>query len=140
VSYLPSGQFFSPGCNIGVTRYLSAIKRPATTITFMETTSPKWYWYPTPSPGSAESEAKQSNPANKMGIRHRGKGNYLFADGHVRTLSVRQTLAPTVMWDNISEWCPDCDCTQPPISGANRWWTQQRLDADLRELDEHHYP
>ncbi|HEY3282566.1 MAG TPA: prepilin-type N-terminal cleavage/methylation domain-containing protein [Armatimonadota bacterium] len=32
-----------------------------------------------------------------FGVVHQGRANYLFADGHVRTLSLRQTLVPKVL-------------------------------------------
>jgi prepilin-type N-terminal cleavage/methylation domain-containing protein/prepilin-type processing-associated H-X9-DG protein len=39
-----------------------------------------------------------------IGQRHHGRVNYLFADGHVKLLTLRQTLEPVVLWDNIYEW------------------------------------
>jgi hypothetical protein len=59
---------------------------------------------------------------------HHGRLNYLFADDHVRLLSVRQTVTPVVMWDNIREWCPDCGCA------ADYGWSQSDVDAFIQSM------
>ncbi len=69
-----------------------------------------------------------------MGTRHHNRGNYLFADGHVKLMSVRQTLAPKVLWDNAGEWCPDCGCRE------KQGWTDWNVTYALKMLDKYHYP
>jgi prepilin-type processing-associated H-X9-DG protein len=44
------------------------------------------------------------------GSWHNGYGNYLFGDGHVRAMTLRQTLLPKPLWDHLDNWCPQCDC------------------------------
>jgi prepilin-type processing-associated H-X9-DG protein len=67
------------------------------------------------------------------GLRHLKKSNYLFADGHVKLLSLRQTLTPEVLWDRIDSWCPGCTCYKRP-------WTPQDITALLKRLDDAGYP
>ncbi len=42
------------------------------------------------------------------GAWHGNRSNYLFADGHVKALSLRQTLTPEPMWDDMYYWCDEC--------------------------------
>jgi prepilin-type processing-associated H-X9-DG protein len=69
------------------------------------------------------------------GLRHLKRTNYLFADGHVKLLSLRQTLTPEVLWDNLGEWCPECDCY-----GLTSYWTPNDIQQVLKNMDEAHYP
>jgi prepilin-type N-terminal cleavage/methylation domain-containing protein/prepilin-type processing-associated H-X9-DG protein len=77
------------------------------------------------------------------GTWHHGGSNYLFADSHVKFLSLRETLAPTVLWDNIEDWCPGCDEVRPPgVSDcleAPRW-QPSGIPTLLRDLDRVGYP
>jgi prepilin-type N-terminal cleavage/methylation domain-containing protein/prepilin-type processing-associated H-X9-DG protein len=72
--------------------------------------------------------------AHYTGLWHRGRGNYLFADGHVKRLTVRQTLQPRDKWEDWLDWCPDCSCASVPDR------TQQDADRLVRMLDEAGYP
>ena len=69
-----------------------------------------------------------------IGIWHRGKGNYLFADGSVRSMGLRQTLTPEVLWDNIGEWCPECGCAEKYA------WNEANIRNLLTLLDKEKYP
>jgi prepilin-type processing-associated H-X9-DG protein len=61
-----------------------------------------------------------------FGQRHRHRGNYLFADGHVKLLTLQQTLKPAVLWDNINDWCVACY--------ASWGWTSKDIAEDLTIL------
>ena len=68
-----------------------------------------------------------------LGVLHRGKGNYLFMDGHVKLLSLRQTLVPRVLWDNYFDWCIIC-------SRDFLGWTPSDLEKTKKKLDAIGYP
>ena len=68
-----------------------------------------------------------------LGILHNGKGNYLFIDGHVRLLSLRQTLVPKVLWDNYFDWCTIC-------SRDFLGWIPRDLERTKKSLDAFGYP
>ena len=71
------------------------------------------------------------------GAWHQGRDNYLFADGYVRLLSIRQTITPEVLWDNVPDWCPHC------CDGHVEWvphWTPDAIRQDLSQLDAERYP
>jgi prepilin-type N-terminal cleavage/methylation domain-containing protein/prepilin-type processing-associated H-X9-DG protein len=57
---------------------------------------------------------------------HRKRGNFLFADGHVRLLTVRQTLTPRVLFDNLRKWCPRCNCV------STYGWTEETIRTSLK--------
>jgi prepilin-type processing-associated H-X9-DG protein len=69
------------------------------------------------------------------GTRHRGRSNYLFADGYVKALTIRQTLTPEVMWDKITNWCPGCGGCE-----YGQDWTSKDIQTALKLLDQLHYP
>jgi prepilin-type N-terminal cleavage/methylation domain-containing protein/prepilin-type processing-associated H-X9-DG protein len=62
-----------------------------------------------------------------VGQSHDGRGNYLFADGHVRALSIRQTLTPVVLWDNVKNWWIGYDWKHS--------WSPADIQYDLKLLD-----
>ena len=68
------------------------------------------------------------------GLWHRNRGNYLFADGSVRLLALRQTLTPEVLWDNYNDWCPGCECA------GYFGWTRADVEKALKEMDRVRYP
>jgi len=71
------------------------------------------------------------------GLRHDGRSNYLFADGHVKAMSLRQTITPEVLWDRVRDWCPSCittpDCAPPD-------WIPSSIQSDLKEMDRDGFP
>jgi prepilin-type N-terminal cleavage/methylation domain-containing protein/prepilin-type processing-associated H-X9-DG protein len=69
------------------------------------------------------------------GLWHRNRTNYLFADGHVRLLKLRQTLVPKVMWDNYWDvTCPGC------VKEFKDEWKPETIQRVLKELDRIGYP
>jgi len=84
-----------------------------------------------PDPGLQRDER-----ADFSGNRHDNRSNYLFGDGHVKALTLRQTITPDVLWDQTSDWCPECvpDCVQQPD------WTSQDITADLQSMDKYQIP
>jgi prepilin-type N-terminal cleavage/methylation domain-containing protein/prepilin-type processing-associated H-X9-DG protein len=44
------------------------------------------------------------DPGKLLPIWHNGGGNWLFADGHVKWMTPRQTLTPRVLWVNDSQF------------------------------------
>ena len=69
-----------------------------------------------------------------MGRLHRGRQNYLFADGSVRFLTLRQTLTPKPLWDNFAHWCPESPCA------ASSNWTQKDIDFEIKLLNHYNFP
>jgi prepilin-type N-terminal cleavage/methylation domain-containing protein/prepilin-type processing-associated H-X9-DG protein len=121
---------------IAYPRSISSVPRPSSTIMVTEGTI---YGFPRYSSASYLRDlynGKWDSPisgVNFTGLRHQKRSNYLFADGHVKLLTLRQTLTPEVLWDNIGEWCPGCTCTTIA-------WTPKDIQQTLKELDEAHYP
>ena len=68
------------------------------------------------------------------GLWHRGRSNDVFADGHVRALTYRQTLTPRVLWDNVRDWCPECPCAEQV------GWTPKDIADDLQAMDRNGWP
>jgi prepilin-type processing-associated H-X9-DG protein len=64
-----------------------------------------------------------------IGNFHRGQGNFLFADGHVRLMPLRRTLTPKVLWDRYGDWQSEC----PEAVGAT--WTEKDISQTLIDLD-----
>jgi prepilin-type N-terminal cleavage/methylation domain-containing protein/prepilin-type processing-associated H-X9-DG protein len=135
VSYGRSQQFFGQWCMEGaISRPLATVKRPASEIMLYDglysDSLPKSDWVI----GVNMTRSiplgrawKINNSVTDFGLfRHQKRANYLFADGHIRLLTVRQTLAPEILWSNIPEWTVECD----PEWG----WTPEevrRLEAKL---------
>lgn len=71
------------------------------------------------------------------GTRHRRRSNYLFADSHVKALTMRQTLLPEVLWDNVTNWCPSCGHC---IDYLDIIWTPKDIQTTLKVLDQLNYP
>lgn len=71
-----------------------------------------------------------------IGNYHQGRANFCFADGHIRFMTLRQTLVPRVLWDNVSEWCPECGCAQ------RNGWKPEYIPKTLALMDQDraHYP
>jgi prepilin-type N-terminal cleavage/methylation domain-containing protein/prepilin-type processing-associated H-X9-DG protein len=143
-SYWEDAQFFggySSTCNgdmeIGLPRNESTVKRPSMTIVVTEGLEGN---LPKSAGGQLRlnyAKGRYDDPLEAMfatGLRHANRANYLFADGHVRLLSVRQTLTPEVLWDNLADWCPNCIC------GSGAKWTLEDVQKTLRDLDTEHYP
>jgi prepilin-type processing-associated H-X9-DG protein len=119
---------------IALPRSLSSVPRPSTTI--MVTEGPA-YGFPRYSSGSYMLDLYRGKDAPNtqfMWLRHLKRSNYLFVDVHVKLLTLRQTLTPVVLWDNLAEWCPSCFC------GSSIDWTPADIQNTLKELDESHYP
>ena len=135
-SYRGSDQFFGTVIDscaqpADFARSLSAIRRPVSTLMVYEQAGEAGF-FPHRLPLSAPSDSD----AYFLGTNHqKSRGNYLFADGHVRLLTLRQTLQPEVLWDNIRDWCPECGC-------AKYGWTPQTITETLHDLDKDkaHYP
>jgi prepilin-type processing-associated H-X9-DG protein len=68
-----------------------------------------------------------------LGIWHEGKGNYLFSDGSVRCLSLKRTLSPVNLWDDISHWSPES-------ASASHGYASETVTAVLTRLEEERYP
>jgi prepilin-type N-terminal cleavage/methylation domain-containing protein/prepilin-type processing-associated H-X9-DG protein len=130
-SYFTDPQFFGPGgdCSFDLPRTVSTVTRPSSTIMFTEGISDG-----IPSMTIVQPEAMKEEPLRRVGTYHRGKGNYLFADGHVKLLPLRRTLSPEVLWDNLGEWCPECPCLR------SFQWGRGDVDRLLKALDEINYP
>jgi prepilin-type N-terminal cleavage/methylation domain-containing protein/prepilin-type processing-associated H-X9-DG protein len=140
-NFMPYNDLQDPRCEAdrltGLPRSLSSVTHPSSTIMMIEGFQyilPKSYDVRTaiavyrgngPSPLSA---------TNFTGLRHQRRSHYLFADGHVKLLTLRQTMNPEVMWDNMADWCPTCDCY------ADTFWTQKDVQQILKNLDEAGYP
>jgi prepilin-type N-terminal cleavage/methylation domain-containing protein/prepilin-type processing-associated H-X9-DG protein len=67
--------------------------------------------------------------------RHQRKGNYLFADGHVKLLAIRQTLVPEVLWDTIEAWDKDYPYYYSENYTASGW-KQEDIAKVLHQLNE----
>ena len=50
---------------------------------------------------------------------HLGSANYLFADGHVKSLRPTQTGTPINMWGAMSDNNPGTDCTEGTFTGKD---------------------
>jgi prepilin-type N-terminal cleavage/methylation domain-containing protein/prepilin-type processing-associated H-X9-DG protein len=83
-------------------------------------------------------ECDGCDPLLFTGTRHNNHSNYLFADGHVKALSLRQTLTPELHWDKVTNWCPSCNTGN--CSNAHPVWTQTDIDKFIKRLDKLHYP
>jgi prepilin-type N-terminal cleavage/methylation domain-containing protein/prepilin-type processing-associated H-X9-DG protein len=132
-SYTWSNQFFhfnKGPCPDALPRSATNVKRPSASIMFYE--GGGWPAFPQDAARVIEVMA-QLGSNYFIGTWHRGRGNYLFADGHVKLLSLRQTLEPEVLWDNIGEWCPECGC-------KDYQWTPQDVADGLKALVKYHYP
>jgi prepilin-type N-terminal cleavage/methylation domain-containing protein/prepilin-type processing-associated H-X9-DG protein len=114
-SYSSSWNFFNHSGFCGKpedpTRPVASVKLPSQTIMmsegFLQNSIPDW------ESTSVYSDIFNSGtPADRMApaIWHNGRGNFLFADGSVRTMPLLRTLIPTVMWDKLKDWCPECGC------------------------------
>ena len=119
-------------------RLLSSVEQPSSSIMVVEgILDPLFPRYDTSSIASLNSYRLHQDSADLghfSGTWHRGRGNYLFADGHVRLLSIRQTITPVVLWDNIRDWCPEC------LKSDNAEWSADDIAHDLQELNRFHYP
>jgi prepilin-type N-terminal cleavage/methylation domain-containing protein/prepilin-type processing-associated H-X9-DG protein len=115
----------------GEVRSLASVKEPAIKIMMAE----GWLWgnlntwFPS-DPKETQARIpifKQAGVLNSVfGQRHHYKSNYLFGDGHVKLLTLQQTLKPVVLWDNTRDWCGSC---------PSEWgWNSQDIDADLKIL------
>jgi prepilin-type N-terminal cleavage/methylation domain-containing protein/prepilin-type processing-associated H-X9-DG protein len=138
-SYWASVHFFYGGLPCGGrissigTRHEATVKRPSSTIMMIEGSSLDFPRDPNQIKEMLRAYRESGYaPISYTGLWHRNKTNYLFADGHVRLLSIRQTLTPEVLWDNTSDWCPDC-CNVPD-------WTPDIIAQDLAQLDKVGYP
>lgn len=133
-SYEWSNQFFdfnnSTACPDALPRSLATVKQPSTSIMFYE--GDGWAEFPQGT-GFYVKAMIDTHLGRSIGTWHRGKGTYLFADGHVKLLSLRQTLEPNVLWDNIIEWCPACSCKE-------YGWTQKDITEGLQAIGKYHYP
>jgi prepilin-type N-terminal cleavage/methylation domain-containing protein/prepilin-type processing-associated H-X9-DG protein len=145
-SYAPSAQFFGlvtysnpPGWTTdkGVNIYgrpLDTVRDPARKITVFEGWDIWVMDFPYVSDKRTSEDVIQSIDSLSsyglinafVGQRHQQRGNYLFADGHVRSLTLRQTLEPVPLWDNLDDWCPEC---LPWIR-----WTEIDIQSDLMAL------
>ena len=114
-SYHRSNHFFGFNpCDAAYTwdpffaRSAADVSNPSQRIAFYE--GRDWEWCPAPRHLETLMNSPFitfiNNPRWQTGTWHRGKGNYLFADGHVKLLSFRQTLTPTRLWDRVADWYP----------------------------------
>jgi prepilin-type processing-associated H-X9-DG protein len=117
--YCGSEQFFS---GVDTTnqhagsRLVTSVKDPEQKIMMIEEAGAFGMIYQIPatliweaqSPGSMNYPGVLSAEPNPLDLRHQGRSNYLFADGHVKAYTLRQTLTPTVLWDNTKDWCDEC--------------------------------
>jgi prepilin-type N-terminal cleavage/methylation domain-containing protein/prepilin-type processing-associated H-X9-DG protein len=106
-SYLPSTEFF------GGTAYISCGEHPDPPRSVASVTSPSEVI--AVEEGVAWNLLMRAFPAlsvddPSLQSWHLGKRNYLFGDGHVRRLALQTTLTPTLKWDRLEHWCPECDC------------------------------
>lgn len=138
-SYLTSYQFWGSSAisnNTFYTRSLSSVKRPSSTIMMEESNA----GFPQILPSKTMEWYRDNDLLRDVYmIRHQGKGNYLFADGHVKLLSIRQTLIPEVLWDNIADWAEGQVSGDFPSVQANGW-TSNDIQAALKQLDEFGVP
>ena len=135
-SYGISCQFFAYHSSItegtDVAREVGAVRSPSEAIQLYENRGARCYF---PEKNAAVFNAEDASTPDYtprdwwLGVWHRGKGNYLFADGRVRLLSLRQTLTPTPLWDNLRSWHP----TRPG-------WTEEDIRYGLQRLDKVRYP
>jgi prepilin-type N-terminal cleavage/methylation domain-containing protein/prepilin-type processing-associated H-X9-DG protein len=142
-SYHPIGQFFDmsfvPNEDVGgcfVTgdppRMMSTVSNPSETLTVME--GEISYPFPNSKYYTLQYVLSFNDLPAWQGAWHHYKSNFLFADSHVRCLSLRQTLTPKPLWDDLSEWCPECHCSEKSA------WSQSDISAVLKTLDQIKYP
>ena len=141
--YIPSGQFF-PGygrCSsdpMDEERLISHVKNPSESIMVHEDAASPFF--PSDYPGNVLGYDIKRLKAGKISLDplelgwHSRRSNYLFADGHVRLLSVRQTLTPKVLWDNLNDWNPGSTCAR------GYGWKPEDVAKTLKNLDEIGYP
>jgi prepilin-type N-terminal cleavage/methylation domain-containing protein/prepilin-type processing-associated H-X9-DG protein len=118
-------------------RNLSSIQHPSSTIMITEGLETGFPRYSSASYMQDLDRGKWSSPFELTfftGLRHQRRSNYLFVDGHAKLLTLRQTLTPEVLWDNLGTWCPGCSC------GSAIIWNKKDIQKTLKELDEAHYP
>jgi prepilin-type N-terminal cleavage/methylation domain-containing protein/prepilin-type processing-associated H-X9-DG protein len=127
-------------CDYSGPRLVSDVSLPATTIMYSEggaplLTDPSHSIPIMDQVRKGNYQCDYCNPYIYTGTRHHTRSNYLFADGHVKALSIRQTLTPEVLWDKISNWCPTCGgCELSPD------WTAKDIQTALKLLDQLNYP
>jgi prepilin-type N-terminal cleavage/methylation domain-containing protein/prepilin-type processing-associated H-X9-DG protein len=100
----------------GGTVSMAAINAPSSKIMVNEVLEYYGYMYP-----------DWSLPANQHSIRdagfagHLGTANYLFADGHVKSLRPTQTAAPVNMWGTMTDntLADNCSEIANPYKGVN---------------------
>jgi prepilin-type N-terminal cleavage/methylation domain-containing protein/prepilin-type processing-associated H-X9-DG protein len=128
-SYNPSLQFFGPQNSLCVRpddppRSLATVRDPSATLTVCEGADTS------PAPKRCIILNAQ-NPENYViGSWHLRRGNFLFADGSVRGMTLRQTLTPIVLWDNFRDWCPECGCAK------EEGWSPPDIADTLRNMDQ----
>ena len=81
---------------------LNQLANPTTTILVGETTS---------NSGNRQDPDFWNDPNDMMTINHTGRSNYLFCDGHVKTMIPSSTGSPINMWNvnnttNIGDTTP----------------------------------
>lgn len=111
LSYAPNVRFICPSWS-GQTATLASVKAPASRIMFAEA-SADWdymYW-------------DFANPGNS-GISyflyngHNGVSNYLFADGHVKSMKPTATASPVNLWGTMSDNTGGGECQNPNTGGT----------------------
>jgi prepilin-type N-terminal cleavage/methylation domain-containing protein/prepilin-type processing-associated H-X9-DG protein len=137
-SYIASIQMWGnpfPTYDIYSVRSLSSVRRPSSTIMMEESNA----IFPQILPSKTMKWYRDNDLLRDVYmVRHQGKGNYLFADGHVKLLSVRQTLIPEVLWDNMNEWANKEIPEAYPVPPQG--WTPKDIQAALKQLDEFGIP
>jgi prepilin-type processing-associated H-X9-DG protein len=136
-SYTPSVYFwgihviYPEGTPYEEMRSLSSVERPASIIMVCEGDGrfPNFPLRPI-----AEFYRKLDSMDAYFMSRHWGKGNYLFADGHVKLLAIRQTLVPEALWDTIEAWDKDYPYYYPENYTAGGW-KQEDIAKILQQLD-----
>jgi prepilin-type N-terminal cleavage/methylation domain-containing protein/prepilin-type processing-associated H-X9-DG protein len=164
-SYTGSDQFFAhvlmvhPECiDLVPIRSDTSIRQPDSDIMFIEGLD---WEYPccTGGPSPEQTDIKLMNDIRHgdtssgfpsfmfTGTWHHGRSNYLFADGHVKSLFLRQTLMPRVLWDNILDWCPECHSAnlKDPLvaegcAGGNDVKIPFDIQNNLMAMERVHYP
>ena len=138
-SYDPNEQFFGPDfgiCNDNYgrgesSRPLSTVSRPDASIMVYEGALSTYFPC---SFHNAFSGGDTFTPETTIGSWHRGWGNYLFADTHVRSMTLRQTLTPVSLWDSWTDWCIGCRCTAQQVWCA---MDARQVEIDLDYMNHH---